>query len=143
MKTEEFTIMNDKDEIKGQPLKLLQITSSATTQDVQTHINLNSINLQELHSAQDKIIQEGTLQLDKPQLDTLYHTTIPLYIFMSSTGAFIIAMICYRYKFAKKKNLSEIKISTSKDNISEQLDEAGTSESIKKMPATFYLNVLK
>ncbi|XP_047543291.1 uncharacterized protein LOC125075627 [Vanessa atalanta] len=115
MKTEEFTIMNDNDEIKGQPLKLLQITSSATTQDVQTRLNLNSINLQELHSAQDKIIQEGTLQLDKPQLDTLYHTTIPLYIFMSNSQN-IMNIIC---AYAPQSGYRE----QEKDEFWEDMDE--------------------
>lgn len=144
MKTAEFTIVNESDEIKGQPLKLMQIPFSAVKQDnVPTHLNVKSIDLQELHSIQEKIMQENPLQLDKLHLNTFYHTTIPLYVFVLGAGALIIGIATHRYKLRKNRKHKEDTTLTSNDNVSEQMGEAGTSGERRKMPATFYLNVLK
>ncbi|XP_072933555.1 uncharacterized protein [Epargyreus clarus] len=129
LKTEEFTIVNDNDEIEGQPLKLTGITKSIGIQSSPaTHIQLNSINLQDLHGIQERIMAQTPLQ--HHHSDVVYHTTLPFYTILSIGSIVIIIIILYKYKLGacKKKSSKE------EDN---KEDTSG------KMPATFSLSVLK
>lgn len=132
LKTGEFTIINVNDEVKGQPLKLTEIPFNMQGQTkITSHFNLNSINLQELHSIQDRIMMEPPIKLDTIQIDTLYHTTIPFYLILLSTSALIIILLCRRY-IARCRKFTVVEEPTPENH-----------ENSKAIPATFSLNVLK
>ncbi|KPJ10207.1 hypothetical protein RR48_01249 [Papilio machaon] len=88
LRTKEFTITNDNDEIKGQPLKIMKIPYDIKDQVAHVkHINLNSINLQGLHDIQEQLTFENPIQLNSLNSDTiLYHTTIPFYTLACSAA---------------------------------------------------------
>nr|XP_034839919.1 uncharacterized protein LOC117996018 [Maniola hyperantus]XP_034839920.1 uncharacterized protein LOC117996019 [Maniola hyperantus] len=131
LKTEEFTIINSKDEIKGQPLKLMRIPEFKNTQTSVSHLNLSSISLEKLHNLQDKIILQAPVQLDGARPDPLYHTTIPFYTIMAVVSILSIIVILRRYAVKRKpkevqQHSSRLKMETPDD-----------------VPATFSLQVLQ
>lgn len=136
LKTEEFTIANVNDEMNGQPLKIMKIPYDAEQRAVTaTHVNLNSINLQGLHSIQDQLTIQNPVQLEKVHTDALYHTTIPFYGVLLSASVLVIIVTIRRY-------LRRCANTTKKD----QKPQAATLEnndSSGELPATFSLNVLK
>lgn len=136
LKTEEFTIANDNDEIKGQPLKLTKIPYDVEKQGTTaTHINLNSVDLQGLHSIQDRIMVQAPLQIDTVQTDVFYHTTVPFYTVLLSAVVLAIIVMARRYLFrcsrTTKKDWQPPNIILEK------------KEDADNVPATFSLNVLK
>lgn len=136
LKSEEFTIANDYDEIKGQPLKIMKLPyDSGKHAATATHVNLNSIDLKGLHSIQEKLMVQPPVQLDSLQPDAFYHTTIPFYgVLLGACILFIILMsrhyLSNRAKTTKKDQQPPTVI----------LD---TREDPENFPATFSLNVLK
>lgn len=135
LKTEEFTIANDYDEIKGQPLKLTKIPYDVQKHATATHIELNSIDLQGLHNIQDKIMNQAPVQLDHMQVDAIYHTTIPFYGLLLCAGVITIIMLTRRYR-CKCNNVKE------KDQQIPAIVLEG-NRNLENIPATFSLNVLK
>lgn len=140
LQTTEFTIINDSNEIKGQPLKLSKIPFNDMNQTTDsTHIiGFNSVNLEELHSIQNKLLMEGPIQIDKTQPAVLYHTTIPFYIIVLCATILIILVISRRYKCwnlraGDKEKQQTLKIHTYED-VTRKRDE---------LPATFSLNMSK
>lgn len=135
LKTPEFTITNNNDEIKGQPLKLTEIPFNTEGQmKISSHINLNSINLEELHNIQGKIMMQAPIRTNGDQTEALYHTTVPFYVVLISAGAFIIIMLRQRYNI----------LTCSKPTKDEQppvLPE--NQKNPETIPSTFSLNVLK
>lgn len=135
MKTAEFTIMNSNDEIRGQPLKLTEIPFDVKGESkITSRINLNSINLEELHSIRDKVMMESPLKPDSLQLNTLYHTTIPVYVMLLSAGALTIILLRRQYKF-----WSCSKTKRDEQQASDDIDQRNP----ETIPATFSLKVLK
>ncbi|CAK1588941.1 unnamed protein product [Parnassius mnemosyne] len=134
LKTAEFTIVNDNNEIKGQPLKLTGLPFRSPEQaTASTRIHLNSIYLQGLHSIQDKILMQSPVQL-RAISDTLYHTTIPFYIILSSGGILIFVLATRRYISRCRKETSKAAQSPTSNS-----EDHGNPE----IPATFSLNILK
>ncbi|XP_059051748.1 uncharacterized protein LOC131846454 [Achroia grisella] len=138
LRTEEFTIINSNDEIKGRPLKILNVPYDvAAQQPVYIHTNVNSINLEELHTIQDEIIAEPSIQLNKIP-DTIYHTTIPFYVILFSIIVLLILLVTRHYK--KHKSNKPEPFRTEKDHRDAIPVNTGDHG---KIPATFSLNVLK
>lgn len=128
--SEEFTLINDNNEIRGQPLKLMKISDEVAHLD--TTINISSINIQGLHRLKDKIMIQSPLHIEHQKDTTIYHTTIPIYAILFSAGALIILLNYRKYK----------KTTTKKEETSENGDNP---ENLKdtSIPATFSLNILK
>lgn len=143
LQTSEFTIINDSNEIKGQPLKLSKIPYNDMNQmNVSTHIiGFNSVDLKELHSIQRKVMMESPLQIEKSQPVVLYHTTIPFYIFAICVVALIILAISRRYKCWNLRADNKEKQQTLKIHTYEEM----TRDPKKRddTPATFSLNMIK
>lgn len=134
LKTEEFTIINDNDEIEGQPLKLAGIPQSNDIRPAKlAHIQLSSINLQDLHGIQEKIMAQTPLQLEDS--NAIYHTTIPFYTVLSIGSILIIIILMYRYNPWICKN--------QKDRKEEEPADEPTEGPPGQLPATFSLRVLK
>lgn len=153
LRTPELTLVNDNDEIQGQPLKLMNIPYDAEKHaTASNHIYLNSINLRGLHNIQSKIMVRQPIQLENAQSDVLYHTTIPFYVVMMSITVLAIALLSHRYRhlFCKDtpKSITQDHIYTvpekKEDHMSENRDQATEDHmSRDKVPATFALRVLK
>jgi hypothetical protein len=114
LETEAFTLLNVNDHLKGQALKLMDIskTEIATPSWTPT-IKLNSINLSHLHTTNSKIsLQQPVPAPDDSTNYFLYHTTIPIYTIIISTGGLITGLVLYRYLYQKRTRNMEI---TSKD----------------------------
>lgn len=82
LQTKEFTIINSDDRIKGQALK---IGNLPTFSEDQYHlenrmIQLKSTNLQSLHASNTELSLETPIKLNEAPINSMYHTTIPLYI---------------------------------------------------------------
>lgn len=138
LKTMEFTIINENDEVKGQPLKLVKIPySDQIRSPEETHIQLSSVNLEDLHSIQDKIMVQAPLQLNQMDPSTMYHTTIPFYSIILLSGFILLIIYVSRRP--------ELRTCNKERNKKEQCLEDQTSKggSSIEMPATFSLNVLK
>lgn len=100
-----------------------------------THINLNSIDLQGLHSVQVKVMLQNPVQLDQLQMDVFYHTTIPFYRVLLAAGITTIIAMTRRY-------LCKFKKTARKDQQPPVIILEG-NKNPEDVPATFSLNVLK
>lgn len=143
LRTAQFTITNDRDVIKGQPLKLMKIPYASEQQITSHPLRLNSIDLQGLHSIQNKVMMEAPVDFEKENSTSMYHTTIPFYIVMLITAVIIIAFIIYR-KRRWIRNLpaaSDINKEIYEDP--EKIRNMKREKDVKDIPATFSLKVLK
>ncbi|XP_047993939.1 uncharacterized protein LOC125235743 [Leguminivora glycinivorella] len=145
LRTAEFTITNDKDVIKGHPIKLADIPREANDQanTVRPHISLKSMDLKGLHDAESNLIFETPLQLDASPSNTLYHTTIPLYVtLILGAGALTFAILrkFYRHRSTEISPKPEPSSRTLNDGASVNLETHRTQD---KLPSIFSLNVGK
>lgn len=140
--TKEFTLTNENDEIRGQPLKLMNIPYDAEKKTETRTIHLNSINLQGLHSIQDRITFQPILKTEKSQTDSLLHTTIPFYIVLLTGTAFAVAIVIHRYGLCRCGKPEKEEPPTTKKHTYEDIEKV-EPETNGRFPATFSLNVLK
>nr|WPN07711.1 ORF4 [Ectropis grisescens TED virus] len=104
LNTPTFNIFNPNDRIKGYPLKIIEMPMN-DYQDGATNRTatiLNSVDLEKLHSINEKIFTQTPISIEHISDQTLYHTTIPLYIMLSA--AMISAYLVYR-RFLEKRNI--------------------------------------
>ncbi|XP_026330077.1 uncharacterized protein LOC113237706 [Hyposmocoma kahamanoa] len=137
-----FTITNDKDEIKGHPLKLTKIPYDVMKQvATPSHVHLKSIDLKGLHNVQSKLLVEPPLTLDTNETNVLYHTTIPLYVIITGACALVIAIR------SRRRNLWNCKLRNAqeaKPTFNQTLEDPEKAENhIEGLPAIFSLNVRK
>ncbi|KOB63535.1 Uncharacterized protein OBRU01_24758, partial [Operophtera brumata] len=94
----EFTIININDQVKGQPLKITEIPKNFNTEYNGSipHLRLNSINLRGLHHIEDKILLQHPAEI-KSIDGTLYHTTLPFYAIVLGAAVLVIAIAVRRY----------------------------------------------
>ncbi|XP_026333257.1 uncharacterized protein LOC113240223 [Hyposmocoma kahamanoa] len=142
LRTAEFTITNDKDEIKGHPLKLTKIPYDVMKQvATPSHVHLKSIDLKGLHNVQSKLLVEPPLTLDTNETNVLYHTTIPLYVIIIGACALVIAIR------SRRRNLWNCKLRNAqeaKPTFNQTLEDPEKAENhIDGLPAIFSLNVRK
>lgn len=145
IKTKEFTITNENDVIKGQPLKIMKIPYDIEKQAASsTHVSLNSIDLQGLHKINDKIILEDPLRTDQAQPNILYHTTLPFYIILLSAVALAFVLVARRYRLRKDRKKDEHPVQPAPGQHDYAVPENEKRNQPRgKLPATFSLNVLK
>lgn len=139
LRTNEFTISNINDHVEGKPMKIMKIPTDAVTQspEMQTHIELNSIDLKGLHEIQDKVMLQPNLHLNSIPT-TLYHTTVPFYGVLSS-ALVLITIICIR-RYRTNRCRANPEIRTKKPEAIYAIPEKPAPQ---RTPATFALNVLK
>lgn len=102
LKTPEFTISNSNDRIKGHPLKIMDIPAhEERLLSKNSSVILNSIDLRHLHDVNEKISLQTPTRLEEIADDSLYHTTIPVYIILLSAVALAIGLT-YRHFQAKR-----------------------------------------
>lgn len=99
LKAPEFTITNMNEHIKGHVVKIMEMPlyDESRPQD-HPSIVLDSINLENLHSANKKISIQAPVKLNKVADQSLYHTTIPLYVVLLLALALSIAFAIYRLR---------------------------------------------
>jgi hypothetical protein len=138
IRTEEFTITNDNDDVKGHPLKLAMIPYDMNPTVISTHVKLKSTDLRELHSAQNKLMLETPIKLDTSPPAVIYHTTIPLYLIV--IGACAITVIIMNWKYITRKS-PKPRLTQKPDNPEEEHGAAITNTD--GVPAIFSLDVGK
>lgn len=143
LRTKTITIMNINDEIKGQPLKIIEIANNYSTIEDEKipHLTLNTVNLKNLQHLEDKIIVQNPIKLDHVEA-SLYHTTIPLYGITVCTVTIILVMVIRRYlkRIRAKVTVTEEESRKDKKQMYAMPSESSSQESV---PATFSLKVLK
>lgn len=150
LRTPEFTIINDNDELKGQPLKIMNIPDLKMQSIDSTHINLHSIDLRSLHNAQNKISLQTPVKIDEQPTTILYHTTIPLYAALFGATALTIVVMLRRYGLLKLRKNEAIDTvdyhQYAKPSLPEKHNEnlgKPVKSGDRKLPSTFDLQVLK
>lgn len=147
LRTPEFTIINDNDEIKGQPIKIMSIPNVEMQVIEPSRINLQSIDLKNLHSIQDKITLQTPLQINKPSTETIYHTTIPFYAVLLSTLALILVVVLrrrYEILTCTRNNGTDSKKSERQYELPDQSEiKRRNNPGPGELPATFSLKVIK
>lgn len=103
IKTPEFTISNINNRIKGHTLKIIQLplNQNNVPKSEEPLVKLNSINLENLHSSYQKISVQPPVKLIHTNVDSIYHTTIPVYSLLFGLGA-LGSILMYR-QYARKK----------------------------------------
>lgn len=111
LRTEELTIINTNDRIKGHVVKIIDapLRDPEHVASLQALLTLNSISLANLHSSNAKIAIQPHASLRKTQDTTLYHTTIPMYIVLLGATALIGYLVTRKYlaKFRANKTKLE------------------------------------
>lgn len=69
-------------------------------------LKLNSIDLSHLHSTNIRIASQQPVTLESSKLDTLYHTTIPVYLLIGAS-VLIISIVLIRRKCMPSKNINQ------------------------------------
>lgn len=146
----QFTVSNIHDRIKGQVLKIIDLPEieMQSYNSTPRTIKLNSINLSSLHSSNEKISMQHPINLDKPQIDSLYHTTIPVYLLMIILIAAITIFLYQHY--TKKRDQADTASGPARSNIN-MTDTTGIYSEIKEdrnmdsasRPTLFFANVSK
>lgn len=145
LRTTEFTIANIEDIVQGQPMKIMKIIFPKDVKIAASpQFNLNTIDLKELHNIQEKMMVQSQLQIT-PFSETLYHTTIPFYIVLSSAVALVALILTRRYGLcrcnSKKQDTSEVESCNQRDEACE--DPANHIYTKPSQPAIFSLNIGK
>lgn len=138
LRTEEFTIININDRIKGQPLLITEIPRTYdVNQNSIPHIKLNTINLEGLQSIKDKVMMQQPIKTDHPNT-ALYHTTLPLYGTLVGAVIAISIVLIKRYRIKQTDRKEE---STPQGSHVYEDPENHSHQETKS--ATFGLKVLK
>lgn len=126
LSTPEFTVFNANNKIKGRVLKILELPSMIEDwENEENAIQLNTVNLENLHRANTKISMQQPVKINQVKDYTLYHTTIPIYIILSSASALGIGLL-YRHlrgKGSKAPHPDVTSSSTPKDIYSEVTED--------------------
>lgn len=132
MKTPDFTISNDEDRVKGNPIKIMNIPAEQrTVHPSSPTLKLNTIRLEHLHAENLKISQQQLISRTGGN-NVLYHTTIPTYTIIMG-AAVLISIIVYR----RRKSHQDITQRPNADNIELQGVYAVPSERKEDIPAQF------
>lgn len=108
LQTKMFSVSNYHDQITGHVLKLMNIAISEDSFKLPAKkiVKLNTIDLSQLHSSNSRIAQEEPVTLKSPEVDVIYHTTIPMYILLS-TSVLVITALLIRHKMRQQKKIYE------------------------------------
>lgn len=147
LRTDQFTIINTNDHIKGQPLKITEIPMNLNLiEEPIPHLKLNSLHLKSLHEIEDKILMQNPVQLEHTQMSqSIYHTTIPLYVVLFGATALIVATVLRHYnvctKLTKPQSNDEMPENHPPETSAVGAEPSSLTEN--QMPATFSLKLLK
>lgn len=99
LKTPEFTIANMNEQIKGHVVKIMEMPlDNESGPQEHPSVVLNSINLENLHAVNTKISLQTPVHLDDAAKQSLYHTTIPVYVVLSIVVAVLIVVAARRLR---------------------------------------------
>lgn len=142
LRTEQFTIINTNDRIKGQPMKITEIPMNLNiVNESIPHLKLNSLHLKSLHEIEDKILMQQPAQIDHTNLEqSIYHTTIPLYVVIFGATVLIVTLTIRRYNVCTKLRKPK---SPNESDEHHQYEDVESPKIKKNVPATFSLKLLK
>lgn len=107
LRTPALTASNHHDQLKGQILKIMDIAISNKEPynvPVKRILKLNTIDLGHLHSSNTKIALQEPVTLKPLNIDSVYHTTIPVYILLLGATMLIIIVILCRHRTNKSQD---------------------------------------
>ncbi|XP_072934831.1 uncharacterized protein [Epargyreus clarus] len=142
LRTNVITIVNTNDEIKGQPLKITEVSRDYDPADSDKipHLTLNTIDLKSLQHLKDRLIIQNPAKLD--HIDTtVYHTTIPLYTIIVGTIIFGLILLIRHHLRTRVKVTTPDEEPEGKRN--HEYATPRKSRPQESVPATFALKVLK
>lgn len=143
LETTEFIIANTNDRLKGQVLKLMDLPKDdITITSTIPKVNLNSINLDQLHEINTKMSLQSPLHLDETTDYSLYHTTIPLYVVILSAATLTFGLLWRNYRMKQTSTTTE----TPDENYLERQPTYSIPETTRRvgtnqLPAQFTTNV--
>lgn len=151
MKTTEFTIANIDNRIKGHVLRIRTLWDQKTTPKTEESlIQLNSINLENLHESYKKVSAQPPVRLNERPDGSLYHTTIPVYLLLFSAGVLAIALTYRHWMGNKEKKIdpTSIEMNADQDIYAEteprrRIHPAGIKMDPSHLTATFSTTVNK
>lgn len=126
LQSPEFTISNVHDHVQGQAVKILDVPANENLRSPinKPTFNLNTINLEDLHTSKSELLAQSPLHLSELQMNSIYHTTIPMYLLILGIVAALLSFICR--KIIIKRRLSSK--SDTKDDIEiNEIKEAPSS----------------
>lgn len=98
IRSAEFTISNSNDQVKGKAVIIMDPPcQNYTSNSQEPSIQLNSINLENLHSSNMKVSLLSPIRIDEvPSDKSLYHTTIPMYAVFILCGSILCLIGTYK-----------------------------------------------
>lgn len=99
---------NHHDRVEGHILKIMDVAfNEEKPYNEPTKImKLNTIDLSHLHSSNSKIAVQESVTLKPLDLQSIYHTTIPVYVLLIGAAALIIIFVRFRRNIMKHQNQS-------------------------------------
>lgn len=142
--TDEFTIINTQNQIRGRPMKITEISENYynTNNFTIPHIHLKAINFKGLRDIEDKIIMHKPIELNHED-QTIYHTTIPFYVLLIITLTGATALFIRRYLNRRKPSEEKDLQNTDTETPTHTYEDPEKIRNRKSAPATFALKVLK
>lgn len=144
LRTEEFTIININDRVKGQPLLITEIPDNYDVNPrlESPHLKLNSINLKGLHSIEEKILMQQPIKIDHVDA-TLYHTTIPLYGVLLAAAIVISIIAIRKYNLCTRQDEAKPMPEDKTSPRNHPYEDPDKLKGQNSKSATFSLRVLK
>ncbi|CAH2227633.1 jg27981 [Pararge aegeria aegeria] len=138
--TDEFTLANVNDRIKGQPIKISNITVQPEEEPALLLLEINSINLKKLHEVQDRVNSQEPIRM--PDTSILYHTTIQFYGLL--LGALVLSCaLLYRSYYLRTRSQPKGETLPVYAEPKPFQDQEIQATSCNQSPATFPLNFKK
>lgn len=137
--TSEFTIVNENNEVHGQPLLITGISYNLEPEYTPPHkLTLQSIDLRKLHNAYNQAMMQPNIERDTTAADAFYHTTLPFYVVLLSAFTLALAVM-----LRKRFNLCRHNIPQQPDDQIPTEHEPEDPENPTAFPAIFSLKVGK
>lgn len=109
--TPEFTITNSNDRTRGQVIKIMNLPAldESPLRSQEPRVKLNSINLENLHTSNTKISLTQPIEMNTTN-ESIYHTTIPMYVILLSATTIVIVIVARRYWIKKRSDTESIEM---------------------------------
>lgn len=138
LQTDEFTIVNTNDHIKGQPIKISNVPDDIEGSTLPP-LQISAINLKKLHDIQDRIDTQQPIRIEPTS--TIYHTTIPFYGIL--LALFVLgAILLYRIHIRRGKQMTtpdEATYAEPETSVTRQNQPASQDQS--KLSTIFHLKI--
>lgn len=138
LRTDEFTIVNINDHIRGQPMKISNVPDDVEGSTMPP-LQISAINLKKLHDIQDRIDSQKPIHIE--ETSTIYHTTIPFY--GTLLGLLVLgAILLYRIQIRRRKQMiTPEEVTYAEPETSETRQSLPASRDQSKVSTIFHLKI--